>query len=233
MHATTISERPRVLHGRCRASASAVATGSAPTPRSRTPSIWPGSSRMVLKGHGRPGAARQLLRPSGRRSPSRSSTRANKSIEEFGPIFEALGLLDSRRSGEDAAEHGGAQRRHARRPKSSARQLREAIAFKVYEFDAHGVEMNQRYALRRGRRRRQRGAGIRRRIPSCTTSRRRGPARGCRMSGCSTRTAPGSRRSTSAGNGRFTRPDRHWRRRLGRGRQGSGAGARPRHRGTT
>ncbi len=32
------------------------------------------------------------------------------------------------------------------------RKLRDAIAFKAYEFDAHGVDMNQRYlsdALRR------------------------------------------------------------------------------------
>ncbi len=71
-------------------------------------------------------------------------TRANKSIEEFGPIFKALGLLDSvdpvkmqqnmdaRCDDTDAAE----QQRAA---------IRKAIASKVYEFDAHGVEMNQRY----------------------------------------------------------------------------------------
>jgi 2,4-dichlorophenol 6-monooxygenase len=71
-------------------------------------------------------------------------TRANKSIEEFGPIFKALGLLDSidpvkMQSNMDARcdpnEAGEAQRR----------AIREAIAGKIYEFDAHGVEMNQRY----------------------------------------------------------------------------------------
>jgi 2,4-dichlorophenol 6-monooxygenase len=71
-------------------------------------------------------------------------TRANQSIGEFGPIFEALGMtggvdydkikanMDARC---DATAAGEAQRA----------ALREAIAFKKYEFDAHGVEMNQRY----------------------------------------------------------------------------------------
>lgn len=99
---------------------------------------------MVVKGQAGPGLldsydierapiARQIV------------TRANKSIEEFGPIFKALGLLDSvdpvkmqqnmdaRCDDTDAAE----QQRAA---------IRKAIAAKVYEFDAHGVEMNQRYS---------------------------------------------------------------------------------------
>ncbi|WP_420407337.1 FAD-dependent oxidoreductase [Hoeflea sp.] len=71
-------------------------------------------------------------------------TRANQSIGEFGPIFEALGMdggtdiekiqasMDARCDATDAAE----KQREA---------LRKALAFKKYEFDAHGVEMNQRY----------------------------------------------------------------------------------------
>ncbi len=71
-------------------------------------------------------------------------TRANQSIGEFGPIFDALGLtgsvdpvkmqenMDARTQGTPAAEKQRAA-------------LREAIAFKKYEFDCHGVEMNQRY----------------------------------------------------------------------------------------
>ncbi|MEM6309407.1 MAG: FAD-dependent monooxygenase [Pseudomonadota bacterium] len=71
-------------------------------------------------------------------------TRANQSIAEFGPIFEALGMtggtdyetiranMDARCGSDAAAE---AQRD----------ALRDAIAFKKYEFDAHGIEMNQRY----------------------------------------------------------------------------------------
>jgi len=72
-------------------------------------------------------------------------TRANQSIGEFGPIFDALGLtgtvdpvkmqenMDARTQGTVAAE-------------KQRETLREAIAFKKYEFDCHGVEMNQRYA---------------------------------------------------------------------------------------
>ncbi|MER7841038.1 FAD-dependent monooxygenase [Streptomyces sp. NPDC096040] len=72
-------------------------------------------------------------------------TRANKSIGETAPIFEALdGLtpqtpeqlwanIAARKEATDAAE------------KQRAR-LREAIAYKVYEFNAHGVDLNQRYS---------------------------------------------------------------------------------------
>ncbi|WP_322889068.1 MULTISPECIES: FAD-dependent monooxygenase [unclassified Yoonia] len=71
-------------------------------------------------------------------------TRANQSIGEFGPIFDALGLtgsvdpvkmqknMDARTTSGPAAEKQRAA-------------LRDAIAFKKYEFDCHGVEMNQRY----------------------------------------------------------------------------------------
>jgi len=71
-------------------------------------------------------------------------TRANQSIGEFGPIFEALGMgegvkpeimqktLEARCNATPEAEKQRAA-------------IREAIAFKKYEFDAHGVEMNQRY----------------------------------------------------------------------------------------
>ena len=71
-------------------------------------------------------------------------TRANQSIGEFGPIFQALGMdggvdhakiqknMDARADATPAAE----KQRDA---------LRKAIAFKKYEFDCHGVEMNQRY----------------------------------------------------------------------------------------
>ncbi len=72
-------------------------------------------------------------------------TRANQSIAEFGPIFEALGMdggMDHDKIAAnmaarcDATDSGAAQRA----------ALRKAIAFKKYEFDCHGVEMNQRYA---------------------------------------------------------------------------------------
>jgi 2,4-dichlorophenol 6-monooxygenase len=70
--------------------------------------------------------------------------RANLSRDQFGPIFEALGITGDT----DAAgiDHGlaacmaetpeGAERR---------RRLEAAIELKNYEFNAHGVELDQRY----------------------------------------------------------------------------------------
>lgn len=97
----------------------------------------------VLKGHATP---KLLDSYSEERAPIAKQivTRANQSIGEFGPIFEALGMdggvdhdkiqknMDARADATPAAEKQRAA-------------LREAIAFKRYEFDCHGVEMNQRY----------------------------------------------------------------------------------------
>ncbi len=71
-------------------------------------------------------------------------TRANQSIAEFGPIFAALGM-------DGGVDHEKIQRNMDARcdatPEGERQRdaLRKAIAFKKYEFDAHGVEMNQRY----------------------------------------------------------------------------------------
>ena len=97
----------------------------------------------VLKGQAKP---KLLESYSQERAPIAKQivTRANQSIGEFGPIFEALGMdggvdhdkikrnMDGRADATPAAE----RQREA---------LRKAIAFKKYEFDCHGVEMNQRY----------------------------------------------------------------------------------------
>jgi 2,4-dichlorophenol 6-monooxygenase len=70
--------------------------------------------------------------------------RANKSIEEFGAILDALGV----RGDQDVASM---QRAIASRgdetPEGAARreQLRKALELKDYEFNAHGVELGQRY----------------------------------------------------------------------------------------
>ncbi|NMH91877.1 FAD-dependent monooxygenase [Pseudonocardia bannensis] len=70
--------------------------------------------------------------------------RANKSIEEFGPIFEALGLTD-------AAEPDEMRRRIAARADNTPAaaeqraKLRVALELKNYEFNTHGVELGQRY----------------------------------------------------------------------------------------
>jgi 2,4-dichlorophenol 6-monooxygenase len=97
----------------------------------------------VLKGH----AAPSLLGSyDAERAPIAKQivTRANKSIGDFGPIFDAFGLLstqdpdqmkrnlESLKDDTDVAQG----RREA---------LRKAIAYKDYEFNCHGVEMNQRY----------------------------------------------------------------------------------------
>ncbi len=71
-------------------------------------------------------------------------TRANQSIEEFGPIFGALGLLESI----DPVKMQQNMDARCDDTEEAERQrdaIRKAIAFKSYEFDAHGVEMNQRY----------------------------------------------------------------------------------------
>jgi 2,4-dichlorophenol 6-monooxygenase len=71
--------------------------------------------------------------------------RANKSIGEFGPIFDALGLLST--TDPDAMKANMESRKEATPLGAERRKkLREAIAYKIYEFDCHGVEMNTRYA---------------------------------------------------------------------------------------
>ncbi|GAA4849370.1 FAD-dependent monooxygenase [Actinomycetospora corticicola] len=68
--------------------------------------------------------------------------RANQSIGETGRIFDALGV-----SGTDDPEVMRENMARRREPgaEKQRRALREAITFKAYEFDAHGVELNQRY----------------------------------------------------------------------------------------
>lgn len=71
-------------------------------------------------------------------------TRANQSIGEFGPIFESLGLTES--TDPEVMQANMDKRCDANMEAEQQRAaIREAIAFKKYEFDAHGVEMNQRY----------------------------------------------------------------------------------------
>ncbi|MEM9012476.1 MAG: FAD-dependent monooxygenase [Pseudomonadota bacterium] len=71
-------------------------------------------------------------------------SRAGRSIAEYGPIFGALGF-------EDAADpeemRAGVERLKVASPEGAAarKALRRAIDAKAYEYNAHGVEMNQRY----------------------------------------------------------------------------------------
>jgi 2,4-dichlorophenol 6-monooxygenase len=75
--------------------------------------------------------------------------RANKSIEEFGPIFEALGLTDA---GDPEEMRARIAARADNTPEAAAQRvaLRTALELKNYEFNAHGVELGQRYAAANG-----------------------------------------------------------------------------------
>ena len=71
-------------------------------------------------------------------------TRANQSIREFGPIFDAIGFLST----EDPDEKLANMEKRKENTAAAAAQreaLRKAILFKRYEFDAHGVDLNHRY----------------------------------------------------------------------------------------
>ncbi len=70
--------------------------------------------------------------------------RANQSIVEFSPIFEALGMtggsdIEKIKENMDARCGSGSE------AEAQRIALDAAIEFKKYEFDAHGIEMNQRY----------------------------------------------------------------------------------------
>ncbi|MCE3555415.1 FAD-dependent monooxygenase [Pseudonocardia sp. RS11V-5] len=70
--------------------------------------------------------------------------RANKSIEQFGPIFDALGFTDC----DDPAQQIASMRARGDDTPEAAEQriaLRKALELKDYEFNAHGVELGQRY----------------------------------------------------------------------------------------
>jgi len=98
---------------------------------------------MVLKGQASP----KLLESfSEERAPIAKQivTRANQSIGEFGPIFQALGM-DGGMDHEKIKRNMDARTEATPEAEKQRQALRKAIAFKNYEFDCHGVEMNQRY----------------------------------------------------------------------------------------
>ena len=70
--------------------------------------------------------------------------RANQSIREFGPIFDALGLTETRNVAKMRANMA-ARKKDSLKSARQREKLRRAILFKSYEFNCHGVEMNQRY----------------------------------------------------------------------------------------
>jgi 2,4-dichlorophenol 6-monooxygenase len=99
---------------------------------------------MVIKGQATP---KLLETYSNERVPIAKQivTRANQSIAEFGPIFEALGM-DGGVDHEKIQRNMDARCDTGEKAEKQREALRKAIAFKKYEFDCHGVEMNQRYA---------------------------------------------------------------------------------------
>ncbi|HEY1572816.1 MAG TPA: FAD-dependent monooxygenase [Pseudonocardiaceae bacterium] len=70
--------------------------------------------------------------------------RANLSRDQFGPIFAALGMTEG---GDQEAITAGLAATRAPGADGTARRraLEAAIELKNYEFNAHGVELNQRY----------------------------------------------------------------------------------------
>ncbi|MFD0915404.1 FAD-dependent monooxygenase [Pseudahrensia aquimaris] len=71
-------------------------------------------------------------------------SRAGRSIGEYGPIFGALGLADA--ADVDAMKKGiEARKDNTSEGKKRRADLRSAIRAKDYEYNAHGVELNQRY----------------------------------------------------------------------------------------
>lgn len=98
---------------------------------------------MVIRGQAGPGL---LDSYTAERAPvgKQIVDRANLSRDQFGPIFQALGLDEY--SEEDDIAGGLAACRSETGDGAERRQaLEEAIQLKNYEFNAHGVEMNQRY----------------------------------------------------------------------------------------
>jgi 2,4-dichlorophenol 6-monooxygenase len=98
----------------------------------------------VLKGQAGPGL---LDTYSAERAPvgKQIVERANRSIADTARIFEALGLLDTE-DPEVMVTHMAARKDATPEAEKQRTALREAIAFKDYEFNCHGVEMDQRYS---------------------------------------------------------------------------------------
>jgi 2,4-dichlorophenol 6-monooxygenase len=70
--------------------------------------------------------------------------RANQSIADTARIFDALGLLNTT-DPDVMVEHMAARKQATPEAEKQRVALREAIAFKDFEFNCHGVEMDQRY----------------------------------------------------------------------------------------
>lgn len=70
--------------------------------------------------------------------------RASQSISEYGQIFDALGL-SMKKDAEDLIGNIRKLKENDKIAADTREKLRQAIAHKSYEFNTHGVELNQRY----------------------------------------------------------------------------------------
>ena len=178
-----LSEGPRLLHGRRHAPPSAVE-------RARLQHLDPGRLQSGLEagaGAEGPGRRRRCSTAiTAERAPigKQIVNRANKSIEEFGPIFEALGLLDSTDPAEMKANMESRKEDDRRPPRSSAQaaargdRLQGLRVRRAWRRDEPALQVEARSSPTA---RRIRASAT---IPSSSTSRRPSRARGCRMSGC-------------------------------------------------
>jgi 2,4-dichlorophenol 6-monooxygenase len=73
--------------------------------------------------------------------------RSDRSIEEFGPILAALGFTDTIDL-DVMKERMRARADDTRQAALQRDELRRALELKDYEFNAHGVELGQRYRSR-------------------------------------------------------------------------------------
>src|SRR3954470_7678941 len=96
----------------------------------------------VLRGQAGPGL---LETYSAERAPvgKQIVDRANQSIADTARLYDALGLLGTT-DPELMVEHMAARKQATPEAEKQRAALREAIAFKDYEFNCHGVEMDQR-----------------------------------------------------------------------------------------
>ena len=178
-------------------------TGLGPTPRSRTPSTWPGSWRRCSRGRRAP---KLLDSYSAERAPDRQADRDPRQPVDRRVRADLRGARHGRRhrlrQDPGATWTRAATRR--RRPRRSATALREAIAFKKYEFDCPRGRDEPALPLGRGGDGRPDRTGLRAgsgtALPADHLA-RRAPA-ACLAVRCGR--ARSIRRSTCAGKGQFT-----------------------------
>ena len=116
---------------------------------------------LVLRGKAGAGAAGHLRRRAGARSAGRSCCGPTRASRSSARSSRRSGCSTRTTRSRCARDIEAPQGRHAGGAREQREELREALELKDYEFNAHGVELGQRYALGRRGRRRHAGAGVR------------------------------------------------------------------------